>query len=161
MSLLHLSRWIPQFCCHLAMAVLLTFTGCESLDEAGIPTPGASARAQKKVLEEESYRERYQTSRDYRSLKWLLANRVKSGMTLAEINAILGESGERIYDDLPFKTKGGNYRSSDVAYKWGPTSSGNAVVLMFRDRKLVNFDPYEFEDEYGDEEVTQEAEPKE
>lgn len=95
----------------------------------------------------ERYRERFQTDRDPAALDWLLANAIDAGMSLGEVEQILAEEGQRVRDDRWVKTNGGYYRSGDVVYKWNPDSSGRSIYLVFREDKLVNFNPDEFKDD--------------
>ena len=75
----------------------------------------------------------------------LLQNRVENGMTPAEISHVLGEEGERVYEDGWIKNRGGHYQAGDETWKWGPDRKGNSVYLVFRESRLVNFDASEFE----------------
>ena len=130
----------------LSLVVLIATVGCEG-GPAGVfsslrPTTDESSVGQ---LEAE-YREKYLTERDPEALRWLLANKVRQGMSVAEVNGVLGEDGQREFDDARLKAGNNAYRADDLTYRWGPDSSGRAVFLMFRDRKLLNFDPQEFAD---------------
>ena len=93
--------------------------------------------------ESQQHRERYQQNRDPQAMRWLLGQRIQAGMSLVEVNQVLGEQGKRRYDDRRLKTHGGNYLTSDVFYQWGPDSDGKNVILGFRDGKLTNFEPRE------------------
>lgn len=92
----------------------------------------------------DSERNRYQADRSPRAQRWLLAHGVQRQMTVAEINTVFGEDGERVYDDAWLK-KGSSYRSDDVVFRWGPDRRGRSVYLVFRNERLINFDPKEFE----------------
>ncbi len=94
----------------------------------------------------DQYRLRFQTERDPAAIRWLLAHRIQTGMSVSAVNDILGEPGTRVFADRPFKTAGGHFRSDDVIYKWGPDRDGNAYYLGFRNGILVNFDPRSFDD---------------
>jgi hypothetical protein len=89
-------------------------------------------------------RERFLQSGDFESLHWLLAHRVRAGMSLSEVNHVLGREGEHIYDAGALKRGDGRYRETDEFYKWGPSSDGRSVYLGFRDDRLLHFDPAEF-----------------
>ncbi len=128
----------------LAALGLLTasFVGCSVLHQAGVPgleqyvkDPHAPHVAEQ--------RENYQVHHDGDSLNWLLAHRVHTGQSVAEISGILGEEGERYWNDRELKN-GSAYLQTDEGYRWGPDSNGRSVILFFRDGKLVNFDPNEF-----------------
>lgn len=128
----------------VTVTVLLLAAGCEG-GPGGLfadwQPPGAASSLDQQHI---SYRERYQTERDPDALRWLLAHRIQQGMTVGDVNEALGQEGEREFDDLHLKTKGGSYRASDVAYRWGPDSRGRSVYLFFRDGRLVNFRPGEY-----------------
>ena len=125
------------FCCVLA-------AGCESLDTAGVSLTARPADDGSGSRSEEQYRRQYQTSRDPEAMRWLLAHRIESGMSVVDVNHVLGEEGTRALNDRWVKTNGGHYRSGDVVYKWGPENQGKSVYLVFRDGHLVNFDPNEY-----------------
>lgn len=119
-----------------------SIVGCSVLHQAGVPgleqyvkDPHAP-----RVAEE---REKYQVHHDGQSLNWLLAHRVHTGQSVAEVSGILGEEGERYWNDTALKN-GGAYLQTDEGYRWGPDSNGRSVILFFRDGKLVNFNPDEF-----------------
>lgn len=137
-------RMDTQFCCRwLIAAMLLAACGCGSLERPQFPGLGAPAGTNS-AKEEEDYRTRYQTQRDPEALAWLLANRLQTGMSLQEVERVLGEDGVREANDLWIKTGGGHYRAGDVIYHWGPDNEGKRVYLGFREELLVNFDPREY-----------------
>jgi hypothetical protein len=94
--------------------------------------------------DEVEYRDRYLTTKDPAALRWLLEHRIHSGMSVADVNLVLGEDGERQYNDQWIKTKGGYYRTGDEVYHWGPDNEGRGLYLVFRDEQLVNFDPEDY-----------------
>ena len=65
-------------------------------------------------------------------------------MTVAEVDDVLGEAGQREFEDRKLKAGNPAFRANDKAYRWGPDSSGRAIFLIFRDGKLLNYDPKEF-----------------
>ena len=100
--------------------------------------------------EEQKYREAFLVDKDPEAMRWLMANRLHSGMTVAQVGLAFGEDGEREYNDRWIKTKGGQYRTGDKAYRWGPDNLGNSMYLVFRENQLVNYDPREYEEpSYG------------
>lgn len=119
--------------------------GCESpgwaqrLDDAFAIDP--------KVTEEEVERHRtgYVANGNPDDLHWLLRNQVHSGISYEGVCRILGEKGTRVTHDRAVKTSGGNYQSGDDVYSFGPDRNGQALFLVFRENKLVNFDPSEFD----------------
>jgi hypothetical protein len=97
------------------------------------------------VAEINAQRTAFQTDRTPAALDWLLAHQLESGMSVAVVNQAIGETGEKVEQDLALKQHGGQYQATDVGYKWGPDTNGRSVVLFFRDGKLVHFDPTEFQ----------------
>ncbi len=127
----------------LFASLTLPLTGCSSFDAssgqfASLFDPETQQR------EEESRREQFQATRSTTDMHWLLRHRVENGMTPTEINRVLGEDGTRVFEDGWIKNRGGHYHAGDDTWKWGPDRAGNAVYLVFRDNKLVNFNPDEF-----------------
>jgi hypothetical protein len=92
----------------------------------------------------EAHRGRYQQERAQDAARWLLANRVKQGMSPRDVAEIFGEQGERIYEDEWLKTDAGQYQVGDETYKWGPDDHGTSYYLMFRAGRLANFDAEQF-----------------
>ena len=92
------------------------------------------------------HRSRFQQEGDPDSLRWLLGNRIASGMSLFEVAEVLGSKGERVWNDHQFKVGAGRYQETDETYKWGPDSSGSSVYLVFREGNLVNYDPKQYRD---------------
>ena len=133
----------------LLSAFLATFAasacGCSSISNSGTGAFSALFDTESLQREEEDHRTRYQETRSPSDFQWLMKNCVESGMTPTEINGVLGEQGQRVYDDDFIKTRGGHYHAADDTWKWGPDREGNSVYLVFRSNKLVNFDPGEFE----------------
>ena len=122
-----------------------TLSGCQALHEAGVPGMQAFLDTQGQLREEEQQRQQYVTTQDPQAFRWLLANRIDTGMTRGEVERVLAQEGGREWNDRKFKTHGGHYRSSDVIYRFGPDSEGWSIYLGFRDGKLINYDPREFE----------------
>jgi hypothetical protein len=92
----------------------------------------------------DSERLRYQADRDPSAMRWLLAHCVHRQMAVKDISIVLGEDGVRVRDDTWVK-RGNGYREDDKVYRWGPDKNGRDVYLVFREGKLINFDPKEFE----------------
>jgi hypothetical protein len=61
-----------------------------------------------------------------------------------EISVVLGEDGIRVHDDTWLK-RGNGYREDDTVYRWGPDKNGRDIYLVFRNARLINFEPSEFE----------------
>ena len=119
--------------------LVLVASGCPSDGELLQRGPSTSALA-----ETEEQRSRYLAERTQASARWLLANRVKQGMSPGDVAEVFGEAGERVYEDEWLKTGDGNYQIGDETYKWGPDDHGTSYFLMFRGGKLVNFDGGEY-----------------
>ena len=115
--------------------------GCEQFHPSGwsLLSPAAGFE------QEEKYRHQFVTEGDSQAVRWLLINRIASGMERTEVNQVLGREGDRQFDDGWIKNNGGTFRQSDKVYKWGPDSEGQSYYLVFRDDHLVNFNPEDYE----------------
>ena len=118
--------------------------GCEALQQSSLYRMTPFATKSDYTAVEAEHRQKFVQERDPEALRWLLSHRVHNEMSVEEVSQVLGESGERRHDDRDYKTNGGYYQLTDVAYQWGPDRRGRTVILFFRDGKLVNFDPAEF-----------------
>jgi hypothetical protein len=127
-----------------------TISGCETpgwaerLDESFSMPNFKSSKAS--AADEEQHRKEYAASRERVALYWLLHHRIESGMGYHQVCQILGEDGVRESRDNWVKTGDGSYQVGDDVYAFGPDSEGQTLYLVFRDNKLVNFDPDEFKD---------------
>jgi hypothetical protein len=128
----------------LVLLYLAAGSGCESLYHAGVPGMERFVDIGARSRETEKYRDRYQQDRDANAMLWLLEHRIASGMSVADVNQIFGEDGERQYNRQRLTIGDGDYQTGDVIYKWGPDSKGNAAFLIFRDGHLVNYSPNEY-----------------
>ncbi len=99
---------------------------------------------QKETLfaEAEKQREEFLIERTEESIKWLLSNLAKNGMSKGDIDRIIGEQGERVFDDTNILSGDGLYRADDLVYSWGPDKQGHSYMLVFRDNKLINFENF-------------------
>ncbi|MBM81795.1 MAG: hypothetical protein CMJ78_14555 [Planctomycetaceae bacterium] len=136
-----------SFLAALLAALAPLLAGCESLDAIStdvitrlVPAPPPSDK------EIALHRQRFQQERSSPDVRWLLAKAVDTGMTVADVGEAMGEPGKRVPNDTWIKSSGGHYRSSDEVYKWGPDNRGKSYYLVFRDGRLVNFNPGEFDD---------------
>lgn len=93
---------------------------------------------------EEAHRAAFQKTRDPNELRWLLANRIEPGMSPGDVGLVLGEQGTRIHNDGWVKNKSSIYLTDDESWKWASDRDGNSLILVFREGRLVNFDPEEF-----------------
>lgn len=122
--------------------------GCETpgwaerLDEAFTFSPGKDAGHYRE--EGERHRKKYAATHDREALHWLLRHCIEPGMSYHDVCRALGEDGVRESRDNWIKNNGGNYQVGDDAYAFGPDNHGQTLYLVFRDDKLVNFDPREF-----------------
>lgn len=135
-------------CCVFGLLVCALGSGCESLNGASLMRLGMPVGRAEGFRAEEDHRQSFQTEGDSEAMRWLLANRVESGLSVAEVNRVFGQEGEREFGDNWLKTNGGHLRADDVVYKWGPDRDGHSVYLGFRDGRLVNFDPSEFRESF-------------
>jgi hypothetical protein len=133
--------------CLTGILLAAVFSGCETpgwaerLDQAFTFDPPDRKQSRN---EEEQHRKKYAATRDRDALHWLLRHRIDSGMSYHDVCRTLGEDGSRESRDNWIKNNGGNYQVGDDVYAFGPDSKGQTLYLVFRDDKLVNFDPKEF-----------------
>lgn len=139
---------------HLVMPILLgtvilfgTVSGCESFGEIKLPgmTTSAELNQEKKLAQE--HREQFQINGSPEAIRWLKANRIQTGMSLQTVEQVIGNPGERVYDDDRYKARDDRYHIGDETYKWGPDSNGNSHLLVFRNNRIVNYNPKEFQAE--------------
>jgi len=106
---------------------------------------GGYKSPEEKREEEETHRTDYQENRSSEAMLWLLTNRVKQGMSVEDVNIILGQEGGLEKNAGWIRNKSPLYRRDDVTYRYGPDDEGRTIYLMFREGNLVNFDPEEYE----------------
>jgi hypothetical protein len=95
-------------------------------------------------------RERYRGTQEAAAFRWLLAKRIHTGMTLAEVNRELGQDGSRRYEDARFKARNIGVQTTDETWEWGPDKDGTTYMLFFRNDRLVNFEPSQYDDSADD-----------
>jgi hypothetical protein len=66
-------------------------------------------------------------------------------MSYDDVRHVLGEDGTHEERDRWLKTKGINIRIDDDVYSFGPDSDNRTLYLFFREDRLINFDPTDFE----------------
>ena len=125
------------------LLILTALPGCGTIEQSSLGRMLPFGDKTNVAPQEAEQRQKFLTKRDPDAFLWLLAHRVHNEMTVQQVAHVLGEAGERRDDDRAYKTNGGFYQTTDVAYQWGPDSKGHTVVLFFRDGKLVHFDPAE------------------
>ncbi|MBI1314058.1 hypothetical protein GC176_22410 [bacterium] len=128
----------------LIFAMAASVCGCSSISNPGVNSLASLFDTESQQREEELHRSRFQETRSPSDLQWLMRNCIQTGMTPTEISRVIGEDGERVFDDSWIKTRGGHYYAGDHTWKWGPDRKGNSIYLVFRNNKLVNFNPDEF-----------------
>jgi hypothetical protein len=128
----------------LALATLCVANGCGTLNGTGVASLDGLTREKGTIRDEDTQRRRFIEERDPEALRWLLANRIRTSMTVDDVSEVFGEPGVREYGDRWIKASNGLYHEGDVVYKWGPDSDGHTVYLAFRDGHLVNFEPEEY-----------------
>lgn len=123
----------------ILLVALIHLTGCSMMNSL------ADLMQQEESLfaEAEKRREEFLIERSEDSIKWLLSNLAKNGMSKGDIDRIVGEQGERVFDDTEILSGEGLYRADDRVYSWGPDRQGNTYMLVFRDDKLINFENFD------------------
>ena len=144
--LINLSLSISGFIVLAAGAV-----GCQTLEQnfpfLEIFNPNFAAVDPAVQAEAEVQREKLQVEQSDKAMRWLLSHVIEPGLTPEEVDSLLGQEGQRVYNDTRYKLAGGDYQAQDEGYRWGPTDSGSVYILFFREGTLVNFDPDEYSDE--------------
>lgn len=92
----------------------------------------------------DEHRTRFLSDGDPASLRWLFANQLSTGMTLDQVNEILGKPGERVHGDTYIKAKVSGVLRTDETYRWGPDNEAQVYYLFFRNEKLTAFDPDDY-----------------
>lgn len=130
--------------CSAACLLLALCVGCESPDGERFHSLIPAFHSDKVAQQEEENRKEYQQTRSKKAMRWLLANRIKSGMAREDVGHILGEDGVREANDKWIKANVGVYRVDDVTYRFGPDAEGHSVYMVFRDDRLIHFNPEHF-----------------
>lgn len=130
-----MNRVIPAI-----LLLTVAVPGCGTLSVPNLPDLNTYFESTSQFQDEETHRQAYQKSRDPDDLKWLLANRIHSGMSVREVGRTIGEKGRHLNDDNWVKKGGGYYQSGDKTWKWAQDRNGQSLILVFREGKLVNFD---------------------
>lgn len=128
----------------VAATSLLIANGCGTLNGTGVASLDGFTREKSTIREEDTQRLRFREERDPAAMRWLLANRVRTSMTVEDVEQVFGEPGIREVGDRWIKKSNGLYHEGDVIYKWGPDSEGHTIYLAFRDGHLVNFEAEEY-----------------
>jgi hypothetical protein len=128
-----------------SVLIVFTGTGCETLHKAGVPGLESLLKPDaERALAIQRNREDFQLNRDHKALYWLLANEITNGMSLGEVEQVLGEPGELETNSGHLRSNG-PYQSGDLCYRWGPDRSGHSAALFFRDSHLYNFNPGDYQ----------------
>lgn len=130
----------PIHVCALFLLVTV-LGGCSAVDQQVLkwmPAPPPDGKADDMRME-------YQETGSPAAVRWLLAHSVKQGMEPAEVGEAIGDPGHRVENNGWITNDGGGFQIGDEVYKWGPDNDGNSYFLVFREHKLVNFDPREFQ----------------
>ncbi|HBN77400.1 MAG TPA: hypothetical protein DD473_16655 [Planctomycetaceae bacterium] len=112
--------------------------GCNTMLDTFLPVQDRKAGFAK----EEQHREQFIETRKPADIRWLLKNSVKNGMSKADVDRVMGEDGEREFNDSNLLANEGLYRADDKIYRWGPDRDGNSYMLVFRDGHLINFENF-------------------
>ena len=128
----------------LSLLSFALLVGCGSIEQTSLARMLPFGNKTNVSPQETEQRQKFMNERDPDAFRWLLSHRIHTEMTPEQVAHVLGESGERRFDDREYKTNGGFYQTTDVGYQWGPDRKGHTVVLFFRDGKLINYDPAEF-----------------
>ena len=128
--------------CVLLVVVAAAISGCES-GFRNIKLPGFSSQAEvaAETRSAAKQRDRFQESQSSEAIRWLLSKRISNGMTLSEVDHVIGQDGQRRWNDAQFKSRNAGVIATDESWEWGPDEKGMSYILFFRNDRLVNFEP--------------------
>jgi hypothetical protein len=128
----------------LLLTVACLSAGCELARSQTWLFPESKSQA---TSDEQKQRTKFQTEQSSEAVRWLLSHRVRQGMSQQDVALIIGEDGAPVDADAWIKNDASSgYQVGDETCRWGPDDKGNSYYLVFREGKLVNFDPAEFRD---------------
>jgi hypothetical protein len=142
MATMHQTTGMTGFLAAALSAIVLA--GCESPSWTRSLDESFGAAEQDRPRTEEEHRREYAASHSRKSMRWLLGHGVKPGMSYEQVCRVLGVEGERDPDPALKTTGNLNVRIDDEVYSFGD-SEGRTLKLFFRDDRLINFDPADFE----------------
>ncbi|MFN8856140.1 MAG: hypothetical protein ACK50P_11285 [Planctomycetaceae bacterium] len=93
--------------------------------------------------EQSRHRAAYVEHHNRSDLYWLLQNCVTTGMGVHEVAGIIGETPE--LETQSQWLKQADYRVDDKVYKFGPDNQGQSIYLLFREGRLINHNPEEYQ----------------
>ena len=135
--------WLSNFPAAVLITALL-IGGCTTLHNAGVPGLDIYVREDPKAIAfEKEQREKFMVDRDHKAFYWLLSHQIANGMTLHEVEEILGGAGEYI-SDIDYSKTTGSHQLTDVAYKWGPDNKGRSVIIFFRENHVSNYEQKDY-----------------
>lgn len=126
-----------------AALAAIALAGCESPSWTHTLHESFSATEAGGPRNEEEHRREYIANHSRKSMRWLLRHSVKPGMSYEQVCHALGAEGERD-PDPSLKTGNLNVRIDDEVYSFGDSDNRN-LKLFFREDRLINFDPTDFE----------------
>lgn len=127
-----------------ALSLSILAAGCGGPGRLDLPGTISGADRQAQFHSEAEHRRRFQDDGDPAAIRWLKAHRLRPGMSIDEVNDVFGRDGVHVVADRRFKDGGSLYHRDDVVYRWGPDADGVNHYLVFREGKLVNYEPEEF-----------------
>lgn len=128
------SRWLTT------AALIVLASGCDTLDESGVPGMSNFIDRSDERRQLAEMRDQYQRDRSPEALQWLMRHHVRTGMSPSAISEILGEAGQPEPASSPV-LKQGAFRQGDAVYRWGPDAESRSIFLVFRNDRLINYDP--------------------
>jgi hypothetical protein len=140
---MHIRFGVTGALCAWLAAMLIS--GCESPSWTHSLNESFHAQEEGRPRTEEEHRREYIATHNRKSMRWLLAHCVNPGMSYQKVCHVLGEDGKHEERDRWLKTGGVNIRIDDEVYSFGPDSDGRMLYLFFRDDRLINFNPEDFQ----------------
>jgi hypothetical protein len=116
--------------------------GCESPGWVKSLGKALGSSSEEAAQAEQRHQEEYVATRSRSAMHWLLANRIESGMAYLDVCRVMCQEGSA--EPAERWVKGQGYQVGDEVYRFGPDNQGQSVYLVFREGRLVNFDPERF-----------------
>ena len=122
--------------------IVCNLSGCQTTTPTSLPFFRSSDpyAEQRVALVHRAYTDHYKKTGADEALAWLLYNGVRGGMTIKDIEKVMGQPLETTEPGNEFETSFG-IEESDTFYQIGPTSNDWTCLFHFREGKLLTYHP--------------------
>jgi len=121
----------------------LVSSGCELAGGSANLIEQLAGRPVVSKEEQARHRAAYVEHHKRSDLYWLMQHCVTTGMGVHEVAGVIGETPE--LEPQSHWLKQGDFRIDDKVYKFGPDNEGQSIYLVFREGRLINHNPEEYE----------------